>query len=97
MRVCARLDLSLPFFWGHEETKGRKPQRRQASVGEAVASPAQPAMSVTLQTIPRSVRFQRRRGTGGKPYTSPLIPASCERSIWAEISARAGGDLARCA
>lgn len=91
MCICAHLDLSLPFFCGHEETKESKPQRRKASVGEAVASPALLAVSVTLQMIPHSVGCQDckrvcRRGTGGKPYTFPLIPAGCECSIWAEKS-----------
>lgn len=72
MCICVHPGLSLPFFWGHEETKERKPQRRKASAGEAVASPALLATSVTLQMIPHSVRFQDRkhvcrRETVGKP------------------------------
>ena len=86
---CVHLDLSLPFFWGHKETEERKPQRRKASEGEAVASPALLVMSVTLHMIPHSVQLQDgkhvcRRGTVGKPYIFPCIPASCGCSVWAK-------------
>ena len=71
-------------------------------MGEAVAGTAPPAASVTLRMTPRPARFPDCGcGTVGKPHTSPLVPASGERSVRAQAlpaleglcpaSLRAGG------
>lgn len=90
--ICERPDLAIPPFWGHEETKERKPQRRRAVVGAAGASPALLAMPGALHTIPRSGRFQDcEHVSAGKPRAFPLAPAAGERSIRAQPRPTPGG------